>query len=161
MFIYRLIYCRAIRCEAAFKSISGASHRIINHSQLWDENFIWIFSFLISVAQAKFLFRFIKIHCWVMEIEGDNPFGPVCGCFACQNRQAPSMKKTSSATGKAQGKKRRSRRRRQLYAVPSCCLFPRFNLLWKPTIPCLFCKKPDCPHRFFHSHASCKDIESE
>lgn len=88
-----------------------------------------------------------------MDFEDDNPFGPVCDCFMCNNSRAT----TPFAPKWRPAKKKRSKKSHS--SKPACCLVPcrsAFTLYWKPQIPCDICHRTVCHHRFLDS-SCCRD----
>lgn len=74
------------------------------------------------------------------EKKEDNPFGPVCQCCNCL--QCSSRSKFG------------------LCAMQSPVPYkwhpkPKFRLFFKKGIPCLECKRVDCPYYFLHSKVPC------
>lgn len=91
-------------------------------------NFIFFSSIAKFFRHSKFIFKN------KMEQKSDNPFGPVCQCSDCLKcieerhycfccNQLPN----------------------------ECHSKPKFKLYFKSGIPCLMCKKLNCPHKFLES----------
>lgn len=90
-----------------------------------------------------------------MEVEADNPFGPVCDCYSCLKEL---RKVNPYCTDYAQHcfddkqRKKKSKKSRSKSLPPPCQRQSDFKLYWKAGIPCEQCQRFDCNHRFLNSN---------
>lgn len=95
---------------------------------------------------SKFLVESFQIYSSMREVEGDNPFGPVCDCNVCLKNRV----KISYCTDCRPRSRQRANKRRKRSFV-SCRHPVDFKLIWKPAIPCEYCHKDECSHKFLDS----------
>lgn len=105
-----------------------------------DSNNVYLKQKSINVNIVKFSltfsFEFISKFA-VMEVEDDNPFGPVCNCNMCVDSRAAIPYCTT-----CRPKPKRCPRGSQ----PTCFHDKAFKLHWQPKIPCYFCHETNCNH---------------
>lgn len=87
-----------------------------------------------------------------MATQGDNPFGPLCDCFACVTQREQAMQ--FCFHGK---KKTRKNPRRQRRCSTPTIMRPAFKLYWPPVIPCEYCRQEKCHHKYLDNQDSCPD----
>lgn len=153
MDVYQLIYWSKIREVKAFKSISHAKLLIINQSWLLKVLIFLSTSLTVVVSPSKFIV--LQIHwllAWLTRMQGDNPFGPLCECFACISQREQAMQ--FCFHGKRKSKKNPRRQRR--CSTPTI-MRPAFKLYWQPVIPCEYCHKEKCHHKFLNLQDSCQE----